>query len=226
MTRRFSAFLFLIFVLASPFPAAAEPDGPASSRNAEHIRLQRARFAALVAQLSSGKTEVSYAELRLAYPFTESYDPYDLRSGRILVEVWNAFNAGDCKTAIAKTDEVLVINFVSIAAHMIRFGCFAKLGDTGRARRELAIGSGLGNSLLASGDGKTIRTAYVVVTLAEQGYALASENLTKESLSLVYNSGHIYDLINATQPAGGKVGRYFNVDHFSLGDDLQAKEQK
>lgn len=186
------------------WPIAAMAEGP--------------KYQDLVARAEEGDATLDYTALRLSYALSDSYDPYARETAELFSAAWNAFQAKDCATALAKTQALLKINYVSIPMHIVRSDCLAQAGDKTDADRELAIGRGLARSLLASGDGKSAATAYVVVTLSEEGFVLSNLGFNKEEQSLVRDGGHFYDLLNGRDAKTGEMrSALFNVDALFAG---------
>jgi len=172
----------------------------------------------LVARAEAGDATLDYTALRLSYAQSDSYDPYARETADLFSAAWNVFQAKDCVTVLAKTQALLKINYVSIPMHMVRSDCLAQSGDKAGANRELAIGQGLAHSLLASGDGKSTATAYVVVTLSEEGFVLSDLGFNKERQSLVRDGDHFYDLLDGHDAKTGEArSALFNIDALFVG---------
>jgi hypothetical protein len=176
-----------------------------------------ALYAKLVEKARNGDADTNYTALRLSYVQSDGYDPYSTSTRPLFEDTWQALSAKDCAGAIAKSNELLRIDFTRIVIHAVRSDCFDQLGDSANASRELAIGRGLAASLLSSGDGKSPSTAYVVVTLNEEGFVLHQLGVRQEQQSLVNDSGHEYDLISGTDKAGNRTNIYFEVSNLFAG---------
>src|SRR5690242_18230830 len=83
----------------------------------------------LVARAEAGDATLDYTALRLSYARSDSYDPYARETADLFSAAWNAFQAKDCVTVLAKTQALLKINYVSIPMHMVRSDCLAQSGD-------------------------------------------------------------------------------------------------
>jgi hypothetical protein len=194
---------------------AAMAEAPADTTPS--IAPSAALYAKLVEKARNGDIDTNYTALRLSYAQSDGYDPYSTRTRPLFEDIWQALNAKDCAGAIAKSNEFLRIDFTRIVIHALRSDCFDQLGDSVTASRELAIGRGLAASLLASGDGKSPSTAYIVVTLNEEGFVLHELGVRQEKQSLVNDSGHEYDLVSGTDKAGQKTSVYFEVSNLFAG---------
>jgi len=199
----------LIFALSG----AAWAEEPPPSGNVPSAAL----YSKLVEKARNGDTDTNYTALRLSYAQSDGYDPYSTRTHPLFEDTWQALNAKDCAAAIAKSNELLRIDFTRIVIHALRSDCFEQLGDAANASRESAIGRGLAASLLSSGDGKSPSSAYVVVTLNEEGFVLHQLGVRQKQQSLVSDGGHEYDLVSGTDKTGQKTSVYFEVSNLFAG---------
>jgi hypothetical protein len=176
-----------------------------------------ALYARLVEKARNGDADTNYTALRLSYAQTDGYDPYSASTSALFEDTWHALKVQDCTTALAKSTELLKIDFTRIMIHAMRSDCFDRLGDKANASRELMIGRGLAASLLGSGDGKSQATAFIVVTLNEEGFVLRGLGVTQAGQSLVTQNGHEYDEIDGTDKTGQKVSVFFEVSNLFAG---------
>lgn len=175
-------------------------------------------YAELVAQAESGDAATDFTALRMAYSQSPDYDPYGSATGEKFAVLWPAFKARDCAKVLAVSDEMLKADYTLASVHVIRSECFRLTGDRDRDAREEMIGRGLANSLRASGDGKSTKTAIVVVTMSEERFMLVALGLREEKQSLINDGGHVYDLIEgANEAADGPKTAFFNVDALFAG---------
>ena len=105
----------------------------------------------------SGDTKVDFTALRSAYPFTDQYDPYALKTRILVTQSFNAMTAKDCTTALAKAEEAFKIDFTIISLHAVRADCLKRSGDAAKADAEDAIARGLYNPCGEMPTGKRIR---------------------------------------------------------------------
>jgi hypothetical protein len=190
---------------------------------------QAGAYEDLVAKAQAGDADVDFTALRTSYTQTQNYDPYSAGSVALTREAFQAANAKDCKTALEKADAALKLDFTNADLHMLRSNCLDQAGEKSQAMLELSLGRGLFNSIKASGDGKTPDTAYVVVTLREEGLLLAVLLDARETAqALLSTSKGPVDELTATNLKTGTVTKvYFNVNALFQGEmrQLQGKEQ-
>lgn len=206
--------LVIPFVLAA-FAASAEESAITPALQAPSA----ISYGALVEKAEAGDTNIDFTALRSAYAQSDVYDPYGVRSRKLALEGWDAFQKHDCDTVFAKTDEALKADYTIMFAHIIRGDCFEQAGKAADAERERAIGKGLADSILKSGDGKSMETAFHAETLGEENMVLTFLNVHPTKQSLLKANGHSYDLMEGVDTDTGKPqGVYFNVDDMLMAD--------
>jgi hypothetical protein len=180
------------------------------------------KYQDLVARAEQGDATLDYTALRLSYADADTYDPYAMKTQALFSQAWQAFQAKDCKTALEKIDEFLKVNYVTIPLHFVRSDCLKQAGDDAGAAREEAIGRGLATSLMNSGDGKTPATAYVVVTLSEEGFVETALGFHEAQQALIQDNGHVYDQITGPDEKTGETrSAYFDVGALFAGQARQ-----
>jgi hypothetical protein len=173
----------------------------------------------LVARAEQGDATLDYAALRNAYALSDHYDPYAAQTRPLFDAAWNAFQAKDCNRAVASARAMFAINYVTIPMHFVVSDCLRQAGDAAGADREAAIARGIAKSLLDSGDGKSIATAYHVVSLNEEGFVLTMLGFHEEKQALLSDGGHQYDLLEGKDEKTGEPrSAYFNIDAIFAGE--------
>jgi len=175
-------------------------------------------YAELVAQAESGDAATDYTALRMGYAGSDGYDPYGAATRGGYDAIWPAFQKKDCGTVIRLSDEMLKADYTLATIHVLKGDCLRSKGDVAGADREEAIGRGLADSLRASGDGKSPKTAFVVISMSEERFLLVALGLREEKQSLINDGGHVFDLIEGTnEKADGPTSAFFNVDALFAG---------
>jgi hypothetical protein len=188
-----------IVLLAVLVSAAARAEAPGPSTYAE-----------LIAKADAGET-VDYTALRQAYPLSPGYAPYSEDSRTLFIESFQAFDAGDCATSMTKAKQSLAIDYVNFAAHGFLGDCLERTGNHAGAEREEAHRKGLLDSLTGSGDGKSVATAYVVVTMAEERALLAINGVREERQSLLHRDNREFDEISGPDKDGREHTLFFDI---------------
>jgi hypothetical protein len=170
-----------------------------------------ASYEELLALARQGKA-IDYATLRNAYAGSQSYDPYNTAIASFRPPMQKAFAEGDCEGVIKQGQAILERNYVFIDAHMALGICYRRLGQAEQAERHTSAARSLLRAILASGDGKTPKTAFVVISVAEEYSVLGLQGARKVQQALIQSEGRSYDLLTVQNKSGGSEEVYFNVD--------------
>jgi len=178
-----------------------------------------------VAQVKAGKIEIDYTAFRLAYAASSKYAPYG--TIEIVSKLKNAYDAGDCPSAMVHAKEVFEVNFIQMDAHKIAALCLKKAGNEEEARRHYAMFLGLFSSVLKSGNGMSPETAFVVIAVDEEYNVLETASLTPVKQERVNHGGSAFDRFEVKLPESDRTATlFFNVDrpHAQLARTLQKKQ--
>jgi hypothetical protein len=183
-------------------------------------------YADLIARAEAGDRSVDYAQLRREAVYAKDWDFYDTRAGGLLDQANAAVNGKDCATAMAALDQVTELDFTADSAHALKSDCLREGGDAAKAAIEGDIAKGLIHSLMDSGDGKSERTAYVVVSLREEDDVLANRNITlrERQTEVRGGDGRYYDVVHGLElELGSPLKRdvYFDISAFMAGRESQ-----
>lgn len=188
----------LLGLLVSP-ALAAPPKSPSE-------------YAALLAQLQSGKTDIDYTRLRLSY-----VDSPEQKHAKDTSDVEKAMSAAlqkkDFATAVKDADSVLASEYVNLDAHFVDFLANRELGNTQQAEFHHTVFQGLIDSIRNSGDGKSTKTAWVIISVHEEYVMLSVLGYRPSEQSLVNEKGHFYDVMKVKKiDDGSDQTFYFNTD--------------
>ena len=87
------------------------------------------RYEQLVAKAENGDADTDYTALRHAYAESTGYDPYGVKWRAPFTAAWAAFQAKDCATALARSEEARKIDYTAVSVHAFRADCFRQAGD-------------------------------------------------------------------------------------------------
>jgi hypothetical protein len=173
-------------------------------------------YAALVTAARDGDPGVDYTVMRQTYTQTPDYDPFGAKTNGLMHDAQAAYLAKDCKTALAKFKMAIAFNFTLSDAHALSADCMAQLGDKKGEAREEAIAQGLFHSILSSGDGKTPKTAFWVVSRHEEEVIFAFAGLEGKGQTTLKTDKGPVDKFTAIDQNGKKSAMYFNVSAMAL----------
>jgi hypothetical protein len=194
--------------------------------SAEAREAPQPTFEDLLAKVKKSDPKVDFAALRMAYTKTARYNPYaSERKDR------DAMRAAVTKEQYAKAlelaEKVLKTNYLDIDAHFVATRACAELKKPDQAKFHRYVVDGLIGSILKSGDGKTFKTAFVVIATDEEYVILTVLGVRKTSQALLRDKGQKYDRIDGTHEKTKKrVTLYFNVTRQLTWLEEQFKKKK
>lgn len=193
-----SCFLLVLSLLA---PAAARSQTVTPSR-----------YDALLEALKKDPAAVDYTALRMAYADSPRYAPYK-DDHNVRGDMYAALHAGMYADALADARSILKDDYVDVDAHVVAAEAYAGLKNSGRARYHGRIVKGLIGSILASGDGKSPQTAFVVISINEEDVVLADLHWRLRKQATIEVDGHEYDKMDVVDlKTKQPLTVYFNVD--------------
>lgn len=188
----------LLAVLALPLFAAAA-DSPSE-------------YSALLASLKAGNTNIDYTRLRLSYMESAERKKAKDTSGADKA-MFQALNAKDFPAALKHAETVLANEYINMNAHFVAFVANREMGSADQAEFHHTVFRGLIDSIRNSGDGKSTKTAWVVVSVDEEYVLLRVLGFRPSGQSLVEENGHSYDVMKVKNAEdGAEQTFYFNVD--------------
>ena len=169
-------------------------------------------YAALVTAAKDGDPGVDFTVMRQTYTQTPDYDPLGKRTDGLMHDAQTAYLAKDCKTALAKFKMALAFNFTLSDAHALSADCLEQAGDKKAMAREEAIAQGLFDSIIGSGDGRSAKTAFWVVSRHEEEVVFAVAGLDAKGNGTAKTKHGLVDKFTVTDLKTGKTApMYFNV---------------
>lgn len=184
----------------------------AVSINAQTQENGKPKYEALLERVKAVDTTASFRELRMAYTESQGYAPYggDSEARKSMLA---ALNDKNYDKALEHAGNILKQKYVDITAHLVSSIAYNELKNYERAKYHRGIADGLIQSILKSGDGKSLETAYVVIATDEE-YALFNVlGMKVVSQALVQDKGHRYDKMDAVDRKTNQTTTfYFNVD--------------
>jgi hypothetical protein len=169
-------------------------------------------YAALLAQVKAGNTDIDYARLRLSWMDSPEYkqakDTTKEEDG-----MGAALGQKNFAEALKDAEVVLASDYVNMDAHFVAYAANKELGATDKAEFHRTVFRGLVNSILHSGDGKSVSTAWVVINTHEEYVIFRVLGFRPGDQSLMNKDGHSYDVMKVKSlEDGSEATFYFNVD--------------
>jgi Domain of unknown function (DUF4919) len=187
-------------VLGATAPRAGTP-APAPTQPTYESLLEKAR---------KGDPGLDFTALRMASAArlakASAADP-ELRK-----RMFEALHQDQWAAVIDIGDQVLAQNYLDIDAHMFVALAYEKNHQPEKAAPHRTMGNGLMKSILASGDGRSFKTAFVVISVEEEYSVLKHYRLHSDKQDLVTADGHSYDVLTAQTDKHEEATLYFNID--------------
>jgi hypothetical protein len=172
-----------------------------------------ATYDELVARAKGGDTAIDYLALRDAYAASDAYRPYARASDKDRQAMRDAFNAGDCATVLAAGEAVLADIYIDMQAHLLIARCNEIAGAFEKAEFHRKVAHGLMDSIVLKNDGKSAKTAFVVVTIDEEYAVMSALRWRPQGQSLANEDGHVYDVHQVKSANSDETSTlYFQID--------------
>jgi len=202
----------VLLALVACSPRAGTLPARVSAYDAPYPRAEAdAIYADLALKLRAGDRSVDFTVLRLAYADSSYYRP-SIQCGdrKAMFQDLHEKRYGD---ALQAAEAMLERCPLDLDAHMVAGVSSAELGAPDRAGDHRWIVDGLVRSILASGDGKSLKTAMGVIDVQEEYVAVNALGLQTSGQGLLNQGGRYFDEVQTIDPRTGTKGvLYFNFD--------------
>ncbi len=167
--------------------------------------------------IKNGKSK-DFFTLRMAYTKTKIYDPYDSKIDGLRKEIKLHIKEKNFNKALEIAERILEKRYIDIKTHLYCSEIYKQLDDSTKLSYHNDIYNGLLNSIYFSGDGKSPKTAFIVIEISEEYDLLNWLNLTQSEQYLTIKDGYSFDIIKAFNK-NRETELFFNIDlplkHFS-----------
>lgn len=215
MSRSLIGALGLVFVfticVSAQNPQATPQPSPQPSAQPTQQPAEKTKYDVLLEKVKQKDPSVNFTELRLAFYESPNYNPY---APMLTYRPMNAaLNQKNYEEALKIAEAVLAKNFVEINAHMTAQIAYQETGKAERAQFHKFMVDGLLNSIKSNVDGKSVATAFEVISINEEYGLVRSLGLRPIKQALVQEKGRSYDAITVVDPQTNQESvMYFNVD--------------
>lgn len=168
-----------------------------------------------------------YFKFYISQRLIDGFSPYSRSSTPKIKEHWT----NEEFEALSEYDEQ-ILNSVPINLTELYQVSVAKYvtGDLRSFKKLYAIYLGLMNGIMASGDGESYETAYVVISTSDEYALLNYMGLRSSMQSLQSSGGHSFDVLRSVDSDGVEKDIYFNIDipfgHLSSSFSKDKKKKK
>lgn len=170
------------------------------------------KYADYLAKLKDGDTNIDFKAMRLAYTETNEYSAYGIDSKK-RTAMFKALEDKKYKDALKIAEEVLKTNYVEMNAHFIASVSYEELKETSKSEFHKKVFLGLLGSIVKGADGKSAKTAYVVICVPEEYVVLSYLGFTSKGQALASENGSRFDILTAYNEEKKETSKiYFNID--------------
>ncbi len=150
--------------------------------------------------------------LRMAYTKTKIYNPYDVKFDNLRKKIKLNIEEEKFEKALEISKLILEKRYIDIKTHLYCSNIYKHLNDSVNADYHNNIYNGLMNSIYFSGDGKSVKTAFIVMEISEE-YDLLNwlELKPPFGLSPVIKDGYRFDMIKVIDE-NRETELFFNIE--------------
>jgi hypothetical protein len=130
-----------------------------------------------------------------------------------------AAQSGQADRAGDLARKILAQDYTDLRAHELLRQVCAKQKDEACVQHETFVTRGMLNSITGSGDGKSAKTAWLVISIEEEYFVLNAKGLRTSMQSLRLEDNKPYDVLSASG-AGGAQDVWFDIGLF-FGKEFQ-----
>lgn len=156
-----------------------------------------------VEKLMQGKTEIDYSALREAYALTRPYHPNRLAQLKAQADLFFRLEAWSEASRVGV--EMVELSPVFAEGHMLLRAVYEAVDEPEEAAFHHRVAQGLIGSVVASGDGRTQRSAYVVVDESEMRLLARLHGWVERSRSQSIRQNQIWMTLDLIHPESRTV---------------------
>lgn len=169
-------------------------------------------YSRLVARAQAGNQTVDFRALRFAFLSSAAHKNGGVDPGMdIQRQMYAAVQANDAAKARSLAEKLISADYINMHGHKVLRQACAILKDQACADREHFIEFGLLNSITHSGDGKTCKTGWEVVTVAEEYFIIAMAGARPNGQALI-NGTPACDQMTIAMEDGSTQVIFFRID--------------
>ena len=201
--------LILTIIFTTVFAYGTFAQNPAQKPESKDSSL----YMQLVEKIRSGDNTVNFGSLRRAYVAWlntgSNSDEHPKRK-----EMVKAFESKDYKKAVELAEIVIAAEFINSGLLGAMADAYKQIGDEKKFKFYDDLKHKARHGLFLSGDGKTAKTAYYVMSIPEEYRVMRELGFTTSMQSLLSIDGQSFDLLKGTDEKGNSVEVFFNICAF------------
>ncbi len=198
-------------VLISAFFAAtaiAQSSSPSAAKSSA--------YDSLLSKVKGGDMAIDFQTLRFSFAektASEERTP----DAKLHLAMLKFLNEKNFKEAIKIADVIHKVNFVDMTSHIVAAMAYGGLKDAKKSKFHEGVYLGLVNSILKDADGSSPKTAYTVISVAEEYVLLNALELKRGTQEVENADGSTFHVLMAADKTTNEpVKLYFNIDKVAL----------
>lgn len=177
---------------------------------------QRQSYDSLLSKLKGGDLTIDFRSLRFAFA-DQTATEARAADPREHIAMLKLLNEKNFKEAVKMAEAIHKSNFVDMNSHIVAAMAHEGLRDPKKSKYHEAVYLGLVNSILNDGDGNSTKTAYKVISVAEEYVLLNALELKRGTKEVENADGSVFHVLTAIDKASNEpVKLYFNIDKVGL----------
>lgn len=177
-----------------------------------NVLAQSADYDALVNKVKGGDMTVDFKALRFAFA-DKTASEARAADPKLQAQMLQLLNEKKFKDVVKIAEGIHKTTFVDMNSHIMASMAYQGLQDPKKAKFHEAVYLGLVNSILKDADGNTPKTAYHVISIAEEFVLLNALELKHGTQTVETADGHTYHLQAASDKNTNEAVKvYFNID--------------
>jgi len=175
----------------------------------------------LLDSIKNGQSDDFFA-LRMAYTKTKSYDPYNVEIDGLRKKIEINIEGKNYEKALEIANTILNRRYIDIKTHLYCANIYYQLNNKERSDYHYGIYNGLLNSIYFSGDGKSAKTAFIIMEISEEYDLMKWLEFEHTKQYLMLLDGYTFDIFEVSNDSI-ETELFFNtalaLEHFSEGID-------
>jgi hypothetical protein len=169
------------------------------------------KYEAYKTRVMTGDLSIDWRDFRLAGALGQVSQGFD--SQPVHSQLVDDLAAGRYEKALAEAQIVIDHNMANGEGHLMAMTVLQKMGRNDEAKKQEAILTAIGKSIMESGDGRSAETAWFTVAISETVFFMTEAlGAQIEGQELVHVNGHAFDKLTVLDRQGKRQVVWFNTD--------------
>ena len=202
---------YLLIISVILISACSSIQGNITDSKNDHEKYN-SRYDELIHIVKQSASQEQFMELRKVYVLTSHYNPYLGPERSFTQDMFQSLSNEDWEACLDKSNEILKFNYISLDAHYGAMVCSFESGNKNQGDYHEYVLNNLLDAIWATGDGKTIGSAFYCTSTTELHAFIQLHGLEAVDQALIHHEGSAYDLMGVKDPKDGNEFKwYFDI---------------